>query len=351
MNYRNQYIPTGNHFAALWHTANLLPDANVMMVGGWRGGHSPSGRLDLFDSGAGRFHDAGRLRVARQYHRTVNLHDGRLLVTGGDAWLMAPPSAEIIDPGSGWVEDTGAPIEGRSDHTATVLRDGRLLLVGGLGTRGEGPSRISGTAEIWDPNTGEFRLAPGSLAMPRVNHAASLLPDGRVLIVGGWTIDTTYMLAEIFDPASETFSIVPCPDNRARKGHTTLQLDDGSVLVLGGGVLGDGLAGGWVPDASVLRFLADGTGAEVLVALAEPRSLAPGAIGPDDRAWLFGGMAGWQASARAETYRAGQGSVCIESLPVPRCHHTVTRLADGRFLVAGGENEWTELASQALIYQ
>lgn len=351
VSHRNQYIPAANQFAALWHTANLLHDGNILMVGGWRGGHAPSGRIDLYDSGSSRFHDAGRLKVARQYHRTVNLPDGRLLVTGGDAWRMSQPSAEIVDPGSGRVEDTGAPIEGRCDHTATVLQDGRVLLVGGLGARGERTSTISGSAEIWEPLSCEFRLARGTPAIPRVGHAASLLPDGRVLMAGGWTADTRYALAEIFDPASETFSIVPCPDERARKGHTTLQRDDGSVLVLGGTVLGDGLAGAWLPDASVLRFFANGTGAELLVPLAEPRSLAPGVTGPDGRAWLFGGMAGWQASARAEAYDADQGAVLIARLPAPRCNHTVTPLADGRFLIAGGENEWTELAPQALLYE
>jgi hypothetical protein len=351
VSHRNRCIPAANRFVGLWHTANLLPDGNVMMVGGWRGDRFPSARIDLFESGAGRFHDAGRLRVARQYHRTVNLPGGHLLVTGGNAWRMALPSAEIIHPCSGRVEDAGAPVEGRSEHTATLLRDGRVLLVGGLGASGEGPSGVSATAEIWEPETGEFRLAAGTPAVSRVGHGAALLPDGRVLVAGGWTAGTRYVLAEIFHPATEEFSTVSCPDNRARKGHTTLQLKDGSVLVLGGDVLGEGPAGGWRPDASVLHFFADGTGAEVLVALAEPRSLAPGAIGPDGRAWVFGGMSGWQVSARAEAYEAGQGSRCIESLPAPRCNHTVTHLADGKFLLAGGENEWAELMPEALIYE
>jgi hypothetical protein len=340
MNPRNPYRPTQNDFVALWHTANLLPDGNVMMVGGWRGDHEPSGQVDLFDVQARWFHAAGRLRVGRQYHRTVNLHDGRLLVTGGDAWRTGPPSAEIIDPENGTIMDTGTPVEGRSNHTATVLEDGRVLLVGGIGSSGEKPCEITPTAETWDPGDGKFRKAAGALGVPRVGHAASLLPDGRVLIIGGWTTGLEYMLAEVFSPETETFAVVPSPDDRVRTEHATLQLEDGSVLVLGGAA-----------DPPVLRFFADGSGAEILPALAEPRAFAPAVMGPEGRAWLFGGISGWEATATAEAYCAVHGSMAIASLPVARANHSVTRLVDGRFLIAGGENESNELIPHALIYE
>lgn len=350
MNHCNRYRPTENSFVALWHTANLLPDGNVMLVGGWRGDHSPSGQVDLFDVQARWFHGVGSLRVARQYHRTVNLHDGRLLVTGGDAWRVAAASAEIIHPVDGRIVTTGTPVEGRSRHTATVLEDGRVLLVGGMGSSSEGLCEVTRTAETWDPADGKFRKVRGALSVPRVGHAASLLPDGRVLVVGGWTTGLEYVLAEVFDPATETFSVVPSPDDRVRTEHTTLQLEDGSVLVLGGAVADDD------PEAAlahppVLRFLADGSGAEILPALAEPRAVVPAVLGPDGRAYLFGGIAGWRATATAEAYSAVDGSMAIASLPAARANHTVTRLADGRFLIAGGENESIELISQALIYE
>lgn len=351
MNYRNQYRPTENNFMALWHTANLLPDGNVMMVGGWRGGHAPSGRIDLFDVQARWFHYAGSLRVARQYHRTVSLHDGRLLVTGGDAWRVAPASAEIIHPANGRIMDTGTPVEGRSNHTATVLADGRVLLVGGMGSSGERSCEITRTAETWNPWDGKFRQVAGALVVPRVGHAASLLPDGRVLIVGGWTTGLEYVLAEVFNPEAETFSVVPSPDDRVRTEHTTLQLEDGSVLVLGGAVAGDNPEAAMARDLPVLRFFADGSGAEILPALAQPRSVAPAVLGPKGGAYLFGGIAGWGATATAEVYSAADGAAAIAKLPIPRVNHTVTRLADGRFLIAGGENESTELISQALIYE
>ena len=349
--YRDQYQPVAGQFAALWHTANLLPDGNVLLVGGWRGGLAPSAEMNLFAAADGQFQTLGSLRVARQYHRTVVLPDGRLLVTGGDGWLGEPPSAELVDPVSGAVRDTGAPVESRADHTATVLGDGRVLLVGGIGTDGEQAFGISDTAEIWDPATEEFRLVEGRLSVARVGHGAALLPDGRVLVVGGWTTGAEYALAEIFDPATETFSPVPSPDDRLRLEHTVLQLDDGSVLVMGGGVLADDPGAGLLPSDSVLRFFADGTGAEVLPGLAETRALASAALTTDGRAFLFGGLAGWQATARAESYSPAQGPTALASLPFARYNHTVTRLADGRFLIAGGENETIELIPLAWLYE
>ena len=351
VDYRDQYRPAADQFAAIWHTASLLPDGNVLLIGGWRGGMAPSADFDLFDVATGEFQAMGALQVARQYHRSVVLPDGTVLVTGGDSWLGETPSAELVDPDTGNVRDAGEPVESRSDHSATLLPDGRVLLVGGIGTDGDEALGISNSAEIWDPASETFRRVEGRMSVARVGHAAALLPDGRVLVVGGWTMDTDYVLAEVFDPATETFSPVPSPDDRVRLEHTVLQLDDGSVLVMGGGVLADDPLAGLLPSSSVLRFFADGTGAEVLPELAGPRALAVGGLADNGRAYLFGGMADWQPTARAESYSPDQGSTAIASLPFARYSHTVTRLADGRMLIAGGENDTMELIPLALIYE
>ena len=44
------------------------------------------------------------------------------------------------------------------------------------------------SSEVWDPATGTFSAA-GSLAHVRQKHTATLLIDGRVLVVGGWDLD------------------------------------------------------------------------------------------------------------------------------------------------------------------
>jgi hypothetical protein len=78
----------------------------------------------------------------------------------------------------------------RSFHTATLLSDGRVLVVG---------SADSGDPEIWDPVTGEFDSA-GRLDEPRGGHTATLLPDGRVLVAGGiGLVSQAISAAEVFD--------------------------------------------------------------------------------------------------------------------------------------------------------
>ena len=98
---------------------------------------------------------------------------------------MARPASRsavpsCASPGSGRFRTAQPLTTPRSEHTATVLQDGRVLVIGGTGADGT----TLATAELWDPADGTF--APtGSLLEARSRHAATLLSDGRVLVVGG----------------------------------------------------------------------------------------------------------------------------------------------------------------------
>ena len=144
----------------------------------------------------------------------------------------------MYDPRSGaWTAtpNMGSPRQGQ---TATLLPDGRVLVVGGAGEARleEGPA-YSATAELYDPRTGRWNETE-SLTMARAGHTATLLPNGKVLVVGGSVgDDATARSAELYDPSSGTWTLTSSMAS-ARTGHVATILADGKVLVAGGVGLG-----------------------------------------------------------------------------------------------------------------
>lgn len=119
----------------------------------------------------------------------------------------------------------------RIEHTATLLKDGRVMVAGG---RGES---LTASAELYDPKTHKF-METGSLITARYKHTAGLLPDGRVLIAGGsderdW--HGTLASAEIYDPHTGKFTATASlNDSRFKLPYEAVQLASGLVLVAGG---------------------------------------------------------------------------------------------------------------------
>src|SRR5215472_2320863 len=124
----------------------------------------------------------------------------------GTTWMpaaggAAPPAVPSPSPvGLGtWTRLTSLAT-GRIDQTATVLRDGRVLVVGGST---EAESNQLASVEIFDPKTNKWSAA-APMAYPRARHTATLLADGRVLAVGG--LGPGRGNAEIYDPTANSWS-------------------------------------------------------------------------------------------------------------------------------------------------
>ena len=112
------------------------------------------------------------------------LGDGRVLIVGGRSPQDSVyGSAELYDPRSRRFSSAGSMREGRQQHTATTLPDGRVLLAGGYWSDGR-KWRVLSSTEIYDPATGIYTPI-GSMGTPRSGHTATLLNDGRVLIAAG----------------------------------------------------------------------------------------------------------------------------------------------------------------------
>src|SRR3977135_1233003 len=86
----------------------------------------------------------------------------------------------------------------RIEHTATLLQNGKVLLVGGQSLTAVNLS----SAELYDPVTGTAGPT-GSLNVPRAFHTATLLPDGTALIACGKDVNGGVLAtAERYNPVT-----------------------------------------------------------------------------------------------------------------------------------------------------
>lgn len=184
----------------------------------------------------GTFTATGNLNTGRFHHTATLLPNGKVLIAGGsyshptipiDAYFDVLASAELYDPAKGAFTPAGNMTMHRTYHTATLLPNGKVLIVGGaLLTTGYQPP----SAELYDPSTGTF-TPTGDTTIARLGgHSATLLNDGTVLIAGGFQDPGT---AEIYDPSTGTFHAIANTIVHHERAIATL-LSDGRVLLDGG---------------------------------------------------------------------------------------------------------------------
>lgn len=246
------FSATGStHDARHGSTATLLSGSGKVLVAGGivSNGDARLASAELYDPGAGTFAYTGSMNVARDVAVAVELGNGKVLIAGGgDGSGTSLDSSELYDPGTGQFTAGPTMKAKRDDATATVLPDGRVLIVGGINN-----DTCTGSAEIYDPASNAFTLS-GSSIPPRRFHTATLLKSGLVLIAGGVDSAThvnSALDAYLYDPATDTFTATGSMAT-ARFLHTATLLPDGRVLVAGGyndsGVVGTAEVYGTVAD-------------------------------------------------------------------------------------------------------
>ncbi len=168
----------------------------------------------------------------RASHTATLLPDGTVLVTGGWIHFYTIASAELYDLTTEKWSSTGSLQTPRDDHTATLLRNGKVLVVGGRNLTESKPRQrfVYASAELYDPATKTWSTA-GRMQTERMAHIATLLPDGRVLVVGGLAQrGNAATSAEIYDPTTEKWSITGSPQTHVVASSL---LDNGKVLGVG----------------------------------------------------------------------------------------------------------------------
>ncbi|MGP8052951.1 MAG: kelch repeat-containing protein [Limisphaerales bacterium] len=213
-------------------TATLLTNGLVLIAGGHNGGE-PSNTLssaELYDPIHGRWTLTGPLNFERGYHTATLLRDGQVLVVGGQlVGSGAYSSTELYDPASGTWTLTGSLQTARYLHTATLLTNGQVLVAGGQSSTGG----YLASAELYDPTAGTWTLT-GMMNTARDRHTATLLPNGQVLVSGGEGSGGVILSsAELYDPSNGAWTPTSML-NVARCNHTATLLTNGQVLVAGG---------------------------------------------------------------------------------------------------------------------
>jgi hypothetical protein len=278
------------------------------------------------------FTTQGRLAVVRSRHTATLLPGGKVLLAGGVNYntrkLLELNSAELYDPVAGATVGTATLRAGRASHTATLLNDGRVLIAGGgsASSSPDGNLVPLASAEIYNASTGAFDVA-GAMTTARINHTATLLQNGKVLIIGGGGAanSNSTLSAELFDPATGQF-VSTGALNYGRRYHTATLLPSGQVLIMGGGSASCELY-----DPATGRFRNYGT-------LLSDRSLHTATLLPQGQILLTGGVdTQWRQLASAELFDlASVSSRLTSAMSTPRSEHSATLLRGGAVLIAGG---------------
>ena len=314
------------------HTATLLYGGNVLIAGGYSifsGSVTPFPSAELYYPVRATFSPTGNMTATRAYHTATLLPDGRVLIAGGyyslaNQGFIVASSAEIYDPGTNTFSETGPMSTPRMNHTATLLNDGRVLIAGGLLD-----GHAIASAEIYDPLAGMF-TPTGDMTIGRTGHIAILLPDGEVFLAPG-DDGPDYRTADIYDPASGAFHAVNWHCSGSTAGSASL-LPNGKVLFTLQPPEGDfdsKLA--TVYDVSTAVF-ADTPPMEVASYWPSSTILSNGSV------LLTGSNVGCEEGSQGvEFYDAAAAAFfSLANMLAARSGHTATLLEDGTVLVAGG---------------
>ena len=338
------------------HTATLLEDGSVFFVGGKVSGHplDPfAAQLDtteLFSPTTGQLTAGPLLQVPRSGHTATLLHDGQILVAGGQP-LSTTLTGEVVDAGS--LPFTSflltAEYSGRSLASAALLPNGQVAVVGGDWAPNGDWEHATFQTSLFTPGggTGTWSSvqkpsgsAPGAGRLP----ALTTLPSGKLLLTGGvWgdafgELIVTDARAWLLDPQvgweQTSWTSAPLPLLRPRSGHTQTMLDSGALLVVSDAEAEIVSDSGGAPESRLAATLNVPRTRHTATLL--PRSTAPvsGA-----KVFIAGGVTGTGAATPSvEIY---QGEVLDSwsargDMLEARAGHSATLMASGLILLAGG---------------
>ena len=282
-----------------------------------------------------------RVTAPRAYAVGGRAIEAHLVVRGAaiELWVDSGGAAALVDPAWTPAASMHSP---RVDHTATRLPDGRVLVAGGR----NGASLA--TAELYDPGVNTWTIVP-PMKHAHFYHTATLLGGSRVLVTGGYDVSTTNstIYAEIYDTGLNTWTAV-APMGVSRSNHTATLLQSGKVLIAGG-------------TSNALTSLANAEtydpGANIWAStgsMGTPRYSHTAELLASGEVLVLGGndsTAAFLYTATTALYNPTTNSwTAAQSLGVPRGYFASALLPDGTVLAIGGISTNSALLSSAERY-
>lgn len=320
--------------ARAFHTATLLNDGRVLVVGGkTQSDVTPS--AEIFDPTTGDWTAVGRLSTPRMNHAAALLPNGDVLIIGGQSdqnSQNALSSTEVFAVSSAQFTQGPNLSEARSCPTVIAFTDQnkeQLLIAGGSRLVGRTPLTLDST-DILDLSNLRVSTGPQMNARRMCSRAVNL-GNGQIMIEGGWTglnrpQGLTPVNPEVFDIGTRRFSAMTSPAPRADNTLTML----GSTPISIGGRLNTSTA-----TSTVAKF-ENSQWANAQSTIVEAR-WSHRALDIGGEVMVIGGRDSSDALGSTELF-SNSGVFAGPALVTARSAHTSTRLQNNRILVTGGEN-------------
>jgi N-acetylneuraminic acid mutarotase len=240
-----KFTNTGSlNFARCSHKSYLLSSGKILIIGG----HNPASltntnvdilsQSEIYDPQTGQFTLSGNEVIPRTNFRDYVFPNGSILLLGGftkDNTYLS--STEIFNVNTSTFSLSSNMNFNKLSFGVSALCNGQLLTTGGISFNNSNKSiAFYSNAEIYDPVTSSFSISSASMSIQRYDHSNTILNDCSVLIAGGgnsFTSPYATNKAEIYDATQKKFITVGNL-NDARKSHTATMLNNGKVLIVGG---------------------------------------------------------------------------------------------------------------------
>jgi galactose oxidase len=273
----------------------MLPDGRVLVSGG-----NDSGKTSIYNPANDTWTTGASMNITRGYHASTTLPDGRVFTLGG-SWSggVGGKNAEVWSPSTGWRRLTGisatpiltndpdgvyradnhgwffswtnnrvfhagpsrqlnwfntagngssTPAGVRGDDTDAMNGNAVMYDVGKILTVGGAPAYVNSAASnrayVIDINNGVVVRKVAPMNYTRTFHNSVVLPDGKVLVLGGTTRaavfsdENSIYNAELWDPATERFTRLAAAATPRNYHSVAMLLPDGRVFSGGGGLCG-----------------------------------------------------------------------------------------------------------------